>query len=563
MNKTTKHAILDVLKKNRLASLFLLITIICVILFSLLPPQILRFLIDEYLVGKQTAQNSTDGLIIIAALYFASFVIVGIFDVLKGFLLTVFGQKIIRSLRSLMAEKLTHIKAPYFSNHASGTITSHFLNDVENINSLFSNGIISLLIDCFKIVGIVISIWIFSVRLGIFVLCLLPFLYWLTVSFRKRMLLSQSANLKELGKVNNHIAESMKNRMMIKSFHKERYMEERYDEFLLENYATMNKVNFYDSCYSPIIQIITALATAVILLMASGGDAVLGISIGMLTATISLITSLFAPIDNLGTELQSIQKGMSGIRSVDDFLAQTEDDSMELDIDIKQLRDTGMDFCFSDMSFSYDADTPVLENMNLHLLPRENVSFIGRTGVGKTTMFKLITGLLRPTKGSITLGGIDVYRISNSQKRQIFGYVEQHFSFVRGTIAEQISLWDDHIEPSQIEAAMKFTGLHEYILTLEHGYQTDVGDGSLFSQGQKQLLGIARAIVTDPPILLLDEVTANLDSMTEGNVVSVLKKAGEHKMILSITHRMSSLLDSDRVITLVSADKCAHAPGAL
>ncbi|MEG2851995.1 MAG: ABC transporter transmembrane domain-containing protein, partial [Hydrogenoanaerobacterium sp.] len=186
MNKNKiSNIIKTVLLQSKVLSLGLLFTVASVVVLSLLPPQILKIIIDNYLT-----KGKTEGLVSIAAVYFFSFVLIGVFDFLNGFLLTVFGQRIVCEIRSVMA-KLTCIEAAYFSENASGTIASHFLNDVENINSLFSNGIISMVIDCFKIFGIIISIWIFSTGLGIFALCLLPLLYLLTAYFRKKMLTSQ------------------------------------------------------------------------------------------------------------------------------------------------------------------------------------------------------------------------------------------------------------------------------------------------------------------------------------------------------------------------------------
>ncbi|MEG2176156.1 MAG: ABC transporter ATP-binding protein [Oscillibacter sp.] len=539
----TKRIFRDVLRHNKLASCGLVSVIVCVVAAGLLPPQILKVLMD----GPLT-QGQRENLPALAALYFASFLLIGLFDFLKGLALTVFGQKLVREIRWAMAEKLSRIRAGYFSANPGGTITSHFLSDVENISSLFSEGLVSLAIDCCKIGGIVLSIWLFSTQLGLFTLCLLPILYGLTTFFRRRMLSAQVRNLEEIGRVNNHIAETIKNVLMIQSFHKARYMEAGYEADLRANYATMSRVNLYDSCYSPLIQLLTALATAAVLLLASDGRA--GVSIGTVAASITLLTNLFAPVDNLGTELQSIQKGLSGIRSVDAFLAQEEDRREELPLDLERLRREGATLCFDAVSFAYSPESPVLEDLSLHLPPRESVCFVGRTGVGKTTLFKLITGLLRPTAGRITLGGVDVYRIPAGQKRQIFGYVEQHFSFVRGDIALQISLGNPAISQAQIEAALRFVGLHDMVQALEKGYRTEADGGALFSQGQKQLLSIARAIVMDPPILLLDEVTANLDSVTEARVVEVLKKAGREKTILSISHRASSMRGSDHVVRL-------------
>lgn len=534
-----------VLWENKGLTAGLAVIIVSVTLLSLLPPQILRKIIDDNLLLQRT-----EGLLAMACLYLGAFALGGCFDFLKGVALTAFGQRLISHIRYEMADKMTRIEAGYFSSNSGGAIASRFLNDVENVNSLFSDGLISMAIDCFKVVGIVISIWMFSAGLGVFVLCLLPFIYGLTTVFRRRMLVSQMENLKELGRVNNHIAESIKNVTMIKGFHKEGYMEENYRGLLRTNYNTMNKVNIYNACYSPIIQVVTALACSVVLWLAGGGGEVFGVTIGMLTATITLITNLFDPIDNLGTELQSIQTGISGIRSVDEFLAQEEEARKEQAFNLEKLREKGAALKFEHMTFAYDEEATVLEDIHLEFAPHQNICFVGRTGVGKTTTFKLITGMLKPVSGRILLNGVDVYSIPNGQKRRIFGYVEQHFTFVRGDVAMQITLGDETLGREQVEAAMRFVGLHEYIESLPEGYDTDAGDGSLFSQGQKQLLSIARAIAADPVVLLLDEVTANLDSVTEDMVVNVLKKLAGQKTILSITHRVSSMMGSDRVILL-------------
>ena len=159
-------------------------------------------------------------------------------------------------------------------------------------------------------------------------------------------------------------------------------------------------------------------------------------------------------------------------------------------------------------------------------------------------------GLLQPTSGRILLGGVDVYQIPNSEKRQLFGYVEQQFTFIRGTVAQQISLGDESISIKQVEEAMKFVGLHDYVMNMEHGYDTVVSQHGDFSQGQKQLLAIARAIVADPAVLMLDEVTANLDSATEARIVTVLQKAGCGRTVLSISHRITSMLNCDVIVLL-------------
>lgn len=546
-NSLIKKSIIKVIKKNVGISMLLVFAICGVVVTSLIPPQILKYIVDHNLVPK-----NSDKLIVLAAAYIGVILFIGVFDFLKEAVLTILGQKITREIRIEMMKKLKKINAMFFSTNSSGIVVSRFTNDVDAINSLFTSGIIGMMVDCFKIIGIVISIWMFSGKLGVVTLILLPAIYGITRLFQKRMLKAQIENRILVGRVNNHISESLKNVQMIKSYSKENYMEKNYTEYLLDNYKTVEKVNFYDSVFSPIIQLTRAVVIGFIVILSSKQLNYLGISLGMVAASIELISNLFAPIENLGMELQNIQQAVSGMRRVNDFYSEPEDDFKKDELkadDIIPLREN-VRLSFNDITFKYEEGADVLQNINLNLKPNEKVTFVGRTGVGKTTLFKLIMGILKPSKGSITINGIDVYHIPNSEKRKIFGYVDQSFQIIKGTVADQISLQDDSITRRQIENALDFVGLTDYVASLEYGIDTKVTSDALFSQGQKQLLAIARAIVTNPPILLFDEITANLDSITEEKIVSVLQKASHAHTILSISHRLSSMIASDTVVIL-------------
>lgn len=546
-NSLTKKSVIKVIKKNIGISALLVFVICGVVATSLIPPQILKYIVDHNLVPR-----NSDKLLILAVAYVGVLLLIGVFDFVKEAVLTVLGQKISKEIRIEMMEKLERINAMFFSSNGSGAVVSLFTNDVDAVNSLFTSGIIGMMVDCLKIIGIVVSIWIFSAKLGVVTLILLPAIYGITRFFQKRMLKAQIENRILVGKVNNHISESLKNVQMIKSYSKEKFMEENYKKYLLDNYRTIEKVNFYDSVFSPIIQLIRAVVIGFIVVLSSKQLNYLGISLGMVAASIELISNLFAPIENLGMELQSIQQAVSGIRRVDGFYSEPEDDFKKSELkaeDIVPIRED-VRLSFNDITFQYEEGIDVLKNINLNLKPNEKVTFVGRTGVGKSTLFKLIMGLFKPTKGSITVNGVDVYDIPNSEKRKIFGYVDQSFHIIKGTVADQISLQDESITREQIENALDFVGLTDYIASLGKGIDTNVTSDTLFSQGQKQLLVIARAIVTNPPILLLDEITANLDSITEEKIVSVLQKASHAHTILSISHRLSSMIASDTVVIL-------------
>jgi len=546
-NSLVKKSILKVIRTNKRMSALLFFSVCGVVITSLIPPQILKYIIDYKFIPRKS-----DGLLMLATTYMSVILFIGVFDFMKEAVVTVLGQKITKVIRSEMIEKLTKVNTIFFSTNGSGMTLSRFTNDVDAINSMFTSGIVGMLIDCFKVIGIVASIWLFSARLGTITLLLLPLIYAITRLFQKRMLKVQLENRILVGRVNNHISESLKNVQMIKSYSKESYMEKIYTDYLMNNFKTIEKVNFYDSVFSPIILLIRAVTIAIIVILSSKQLNYLGISLGMVAASIELISNLFAPIENLGMELQNIQQAVSGIHRVNDFYNEPEDDYKinEMDSDDIVLRREEIRISFNDVTFFYEEGDNILQNIILSVNPQERVTFVGRTGVGKSTLFKLIMGLLKPSQGSITINGIDVYKIPNSEKRKIFGYVDQNFHMIKGTVAEQISLQDNSITTMQIENALDFVGLTEYILSLENGYDTQVKNDNIFSQGQKQLLAIARAIVTNPPILLLDEITANLDSITEEKVVSVLQKASHAHTILSISHRLSSMLASDTVVIL-------------
>ncbi|TFG84087.1 MAG: ABC transporter ATP-binding protein [Erysipelotrichales bacterium] len=546
-NNHVNKAVFTVIKKNIGLFGLLLFTILGVVVASLIPPQVLRQIIDRNLIPK-----SSDGLLNLAILYVSVIFFIGFFDFFKGALLTVLGQKITKEIRSGMMDKMSRISAVFFTTNQSGAVVSRFTNDVNAINSLFTEGIVGMVIDCFKVFGIVVSISMFSATLGFYTIFLIPLIVIITRMFQRRMLKAQIQNRIQVSKVNNSISESLKNILMIKTFNKEAYMEKRFKEELGDNFMTVEKVNFYDSVYPPIIQVTRAAVIASIVVLASSQLNYIGISLGMIAATIDLFSNLFEPIESLGMELQHIQEAVSGIKRVNDFFAEEEDVTKN---DQLLLRDiipaTGeLHLDFNNVSFYYREGTDVLQDISLSIHPQEKVTFVGRTGVGKTTLFKLIMGLLVPVEGSITINSINVTDIPNAQKRRIFGYVDQSFPMIKGTIKDQISLKDPDITSQQVQAALAYVGLSDYVATFENGIDTPANQGTLFSQGQKQLLAIARAIVTDPPILLLDEVTANLDSITEERIVTVLQKAGQTHTILSISHRLSSMLASDKVVIL-------------
>jgi ATP-binding cassette subfamily B multidrug efflux pump len=542
--KLTGSSVMDTFRNNKRHTVFLLAAVIGSVLFSLVPPQILRLIIDTQLVPART-----DRLRLLAAVYLVSVIFSGLCDFGKGALLTDLGQRMIKNMRQEMLAKMHRLPSIYFSKTSSGSITGRFNNDVEHISSLFTDGAVSMLVDSLKMAGIVISIAVFSIKLGIAVLILIPLIYVMTRAFQKYMLKAQKENLAELGEMNEHLEDSVRNIRTVKAYSREGWIYGLYRDLLVRNFYTVRKVNFCDALYSPLIQMIKSVVIAAVVLSASGQCSIVGISVGMTAASIDLITNLFGPIEALGTEFQNIQDGISAVHRIDEFGDEEEetdkDDSLEISSIMNGHAEDEPVITAKDVSFSYDRNrTAVLDDVSFEIMPGDYVTITGRTGVGKTTLLNLVTGLFVPDSGQIKIYDTDVTTIPYSIKRGLYGYVSQDMKLIHGTLLEQITLKDPAITRERAIETMKFTGLYD-----ELGEFADRSD-CVLSQGQKQLMSIARAIAPNPPILIFDEITASLDSLTEERIVGVLKKATEQHTVLSVSHRLTSLQNSDHVIYL-------------
>ena len=527
--------------------LLLLVTIVSLILVSLIPPQILRIIIDDHLISKKS-----QGLFALGLIYMSVLLLNGAFESIKEILLTVLGQKITTNIRREMINKLGKINVRYFTSEETGVIVSRMTNDVDSVSSMFTSGIISMFIDSFKVIGIIISIWAFSGELGLVTLIILPVVFIIVRIFQSRMLKAQMNNRVLTGKINNHISESLKNIKLVKAYSIENFMEKRYRGLLLQNFRTIEKSNFYDSIFSPIVQVMKTIVIALIVLLSVPEVNFLGISVGMVAAAIELFTNLFSPIENIGMELQEIQQAFSGIRRVNEFHEEPEEEEKASDLEAEKIisdRET-VRISFHGVTFGYEDNQDILKGINLEISPMEKVALTGRTGAGKSTIFRLLMGFLTPIEGSIAINGFEVSKIPNKLKRRIIGYVEQDFHFIKGSLREQITLNDEMVTEEDVQRAIELTGFDEYVKELPEGLDTLITDSAIFSSGQVQLLSISRALAANPPILLLDEITANLDSLTEEKILSVLKKASEKHTILSVSHRLSTMLSSDRIVIL-------------
>ena len=565
-------AVGSICTQNLLLPIALVITVVGAVVTALVPPLILENIVDGL-----TAENPMP--IAQAFSYFGVTALAGLLESTRESLLIVFGQKLTHGLRSQMCEKLSQLSADALSKMDAGTIASRFVGDVDTLETLFTSGIISMFADACTMIGIYAVLWQKNRGLAITLLAILPLIALFTRHVQKKMLAAQMDSRKAAARTSGLVPETIHCIRMIHVFGKEGFMRKRYDRTLQEGYAAMERTNFYDALYSPVILITDALVTGVVMLLsASSGPEVrmfFGMSVGTAVAVISYISRIFSPIESIGMEIQTIQEALAGAKRVGEFLElptrlETSEEAGEKVMTElgKASAASGSDYaaaagsgcaaaagsdraavaepakspavaCISleDVSFGYEEEKMVLKHLSFEIKTGEQVTMTGRTGAGKSTIFKLLLGLYRPQKGCVKIYGQDAYLLPDSIRRRLFGCVEQSFKRVPGTVLEQITLSDPMISREDAVEAAKLAGLHEVIAGMEQGYDTPCTD-ALFSQGQWQLLSIARAVAARPSILLLDEITANLDVGTEQEVLYALRRAGENRTVVSISHRL-------------------------
>lgn len=612
--------ILLVMRKHLLLVMGIAGSVCGAILLSLVPPMILARIID----GLTTKRMAGFGWIMA---YFGLLALTGLMESAREGLLIIFGQKMTHTLRSGLMEKLVHLKADDLSRQEPGSVVSRFVGDVDTVENLFTSGIVSMFADVCRIVSILVVIWFKNRGLSMILLILLPFLLVFTRYVQKNMLISQLQNRKAVSRASGHVPETLRNIRTIHWLSKESYMERKYDEYLGDSYRAMERTNFYDAVYSPVVLILNAIVVAcVMLLSASGSPRVLtlfGMSAGTAVAVMNYISQIFTPVESLGMEIQTIQSAVAGIRRINEFLSIEELPEREELLEREELpekeelpaieelsekeelpkseelpgkeelpereelpsmedlsgkeelpkreelpeleelskkeqipegnrfpekrKENGEAFVeFRNVTFGYDK-RKILKQLSFQVKQGERVTLMGRTGAGKSTILKLLLGLYEPQEGEVRIQGIAASNIPDGDKRRIFGYVEQSFHMVPGSVKDQITLFDPVITDQAVKNVASLTGLQDTIEALPDGYDT-ICTPELFSQGQWQLLSIARAAVASPRLLLLDEITANLDAETEKEVLQALKRVSGERTVISISHRTSA--EMGRVIPI-------------
>lgn len=527
------------MKEHALLTAALIAVIVASIVLALLPPYILGLIVDE-LVAKNAS------VLTLAILYVAAVFGQGLAGAGQEAAIAIFGQKVTHKLRSAMAAKLDRLPAAYFHEHDAEAISARIVNDVDAIEALFASGIVGMITDVFQVIGIVIAIFLESTGLGILALIALPVVAlwtrWIQKTTREARRDARSAIARESAQ----IPETLRCLRMVQLMGAERFMEGRYGKAVDDGFAAQTRSNFCDAVYSPVVISLSSLVIALMMgLAGSGGSwaAFFGVSVGGAVTAINYVGNVFTPISDIGMEIQSIQDAGAAISRIGELLEAPEEKLPEK----TGAEDRQAAVALSHVTFGYKKDAPVLEDFSLSVAPGERVTLMGRTGAGKSTVLNLVMGLYQPDSGTVSVFGEPAGSFAADERRKTLGYVEQGFRRIQGTVLDELTLGDPRVTEEQAKAALEHVGLWESVLALSEGLATPCTQGT-FSEGQFQLLGIARAIVFDPPLLLLDEVTSHLDPATEAQVLSALDAAAEGRTTISVSHRLAAAGHGGRIV---------------
>lgn len=542
-----KKAMKMVFKQKPVYFFLLLITVGASAIANVWPSLILRQMVD----GPLTTGNGS--IWNMAFAYLLAVLIIGILDFCREISATVIGQGLLLDIRKQMLEHLQKLPMKYYLRVPVGETLSKFTADLDAVQTLFSAGLVSALADVLKIIGLLVTLFALSTPIGWIALGALPVIFFLSNFFRKNIFVKQKEVRKKVSDINTMIQEVYSGLKIIKVFGKEDLFSKRFEETLEAHRVSMNGNSIYDAWFPCIMQIVRASVIALAMIVGAshnGTVLALGLSVGTLAAVADLFVRMFEPVEAIASEIQTIQQAFAGIDRIKNFFSEKIDDKQSVVMEnvIHMDQTVKKDIILSQVTFGYTDGKNVINEATLTISEGSKVAIAGRTGSGKTTLLSLIAGLYPVDHGSITIGGSNPFLLPAGERRKIIGIVPQNVQIFNGTIMDNISLRDNQITQENVWMALETVGLGEAVRKMEKGIDAVIGEGEAqMSFGQMQLLSLARAIVTNPPILLLDELTSGLDARTEKMLLDTIRQVSSKRTIITISHRISGIIDADIV----------------
>ena len=559
---STYRQVVGLLAPRKRLLLLIVALVITSATLELVPPLILRGIVDDHLL-----LGRTDGLVLLSTYFLLAMAAVEATRALAGYLTGVAAQGTLHDLRVRLFSHLQSLPIRWFDRTPLGEAIAHCTSDIEAIQTLFTSGVASVVIDLSRVVTISLALVALSPPLAGLAALTVPPLLILTRRLQVQVREAERQNRIAVGQQGAHLQETLVGAETIQAFGRQEAFIHRLRVTLTETLVASNRASACSAVYSPNVAMIAAIAGAGLLWIgARGGLASWEISLGTLTAFVLLLQRAFAPLAALGEQWQTVQGALAGVERVFEVLAVPSDRIEGARVEGRGTSGTRREARehgdapageLEDVVFGYAPGQPILHHVSLAIAPGEHVALVGRTGAGKSSALSLLGGLYEPWEGRVAVLGRNPRELAPAERRRLFGVVPQTALLFNGTVLENVTLFDPTVSREMAEEAVRLAGAEGFVEALPHGYETLLagvggGRGMRLSAGQTALLALARALVLDPPLILLDEATAAIDASTEATLAAALRAGvvGRRRGLLTVAHRLATAREADRVIVL-------------
>jgi len=520
------------------------VSVIVVSLTGFLPPYLLKVAVDSYMVSGDLA-----GLIFISIILIGVYLVNWVFDYQRTYQMSWMGQNMVNELRKQLFSHLQDLSFSFYDRSEAGEIISRVTNDTDTLSEIFVQGVVTVISDVLTLVGIVAMMLWLSVPLTLATFLVIPTLVLLLFISQSRLRRAYRATRKKIAAVTSRLEESVSGIREIQSFTREQESMKDFSQVNVENLQANVQAGKLFALLMPSVQIVGAIGTCIVLWFSGMLTVSGGITLGTVIAFLLYVNKFFGPLVDLTTFYNTVQSSMSAAERIFDTLdAKPEITDTPDAIELSHVKG---EIVFNHVTFGYDPALPVLKDVNIHVEPGKTLAIVGPTGAGKSTIAKLLGRFYETQKGTITIDSYDIRKVTLNSLHKQMGVVLQEPFLFSGTIMENIKYGKLDASDDKVKRVAKIVGIHEFINNLPQGYETDVGErGARLSVGQKQMVSFARALLRDPPILILDEATSSVDPYTELKIKEALAVLLKNRTSLVIAHRLSTVRNADNILVI-------------
>lgn len=535
--------LLRYLKPYKWFVLFAFILILISSGFYLVGPHLIKIAIDEYIM-----KNNIGGLSFIALVYLFALIFGFVMKSFHTYIMQIIGQKVMYDMRMEIFTHLQGLSISFFNRNPVGRLITRVTTDVDALNELFASGVVTIFGDIFTLLGIIVFLLYYNVKLALITFSVVPILFIAAFLFKTKVRKSFREVRIRIARINSFLQENITGMKIVQIFNREEKNFGKFDSLNKDHLDAYLQTIFYYAIFYPAVEIISSLAIALIVWY--GGINVLNnaLSLGSLVAFITYAQRFYQPISDLSEKYNILQAAMAASERIFKLL-DTKISIPESPKPVK-IKEISGDIEFKNVWFAYNKDY-VLKDISFKVKRGQSIAFVGATGAGKSTIINLLARFYDPDRGAVFIDGIDIKNMSKKTLRENLGVVLQDVFLFSGDIKYNISLGDDNISFEKIRKAAVEVNIEKFISKLPGGYSEDIRErGSILSFGQRQLLAFARALVYDPKILVLDEATSNVDTETEILIQNAVKKLMNGRTSIIIAHRLSTIQNADKIIVI-------------